>query len=268
MSSLIVLGFVGLQVTIMSLVLGFTSRSSTLRLGALPLLILCAYFQLPYLKDFNSPVFRAIAGGAGIFSVISYIDNVLVQRWTYAAKGPTSSQGGLSPVKLEALAKRKREDTGLLGDALDRLRFGFHVSLQTRFPATEWPVKNIPPFSTKNPGYIPGKAEFLRAKIIKWVFFVLILDLRSLVGNDVNNTITFSSERVPFFTRLTSVSREELIVRILGISGYWIIQTVIIEVIFDTLAIVEVALGLNPVNTWPPVFGSISDSYSIRQFWG
>ena len=268
MLALIAIGLVGLQITITSLVLGFTSRNSTLRPGALSLMILCAYVQLPYLQDLASPSFRAFAGGAGIFAVIVYIDTVLVHKWTFAAKGPTSSQGGLTPVEYRAPVKSRTEGMGIIADSMERLRFGFCIGLQTRFPATEWPVKNLPTFSRKDLGYVPEKAEFLRGMIIRWIFFVIILDLRSLVGDDGNNAISFSSERISFFTRLASVSREEIMTRIISVSAYWIVQSVAIEVFYSTLAIVEVSLGLTAVNVWPPVFGSMGDSYSIRQFWG
>lgn len=268
MSSLIAIGFVGLQMTIMTLVLGFTSRSSILRPGGLPLMILCMHFQLSYIKSLEHPVYRGFVGGAGAYVIILYIDAVLLHRWTFAAKGPTSSMGGLTPVECRPPGDSKRGGTEIISDALERLRFGLNISLQSRFPATKWPVKNIPPFSRKDPAYIPGRAEFLRGMIIKWTLYALVLDLTSLFENDGNNTITFSSDRIPFFTRLASVSKEEIVARIISIGVYWSIQYVVIEVVYGTLAIVAVALGITPVNAWPPVFGSVVDSYSLRQFWG
>ncbi len=268
MSSLIATGLVGLQLTITTLILGFTSRKSTLRPAALPLMVFCTYLQLPFVKQIEYPISRAFLGAGGVYVVILYIDSVLLHKWSFAAKGPTSSMGGLTPVEYRAAGNNKRGGPGAISDAVERLRFGLNISLQSRFPATKWPVKNISPFSRKDPGYIPGKGEFLRGMIIKWIFSVLILDLGGLFNNDGGNAITFSSERIPFFTRIAGVSGEEMMARILGIIAYWSVQYVIIEVVYGTLAMTAVALDITAVNTWPPVFGPIGESYSLRQFWG
>lgn len=268
MVSLIATGLVGLQVTILTLILGFTARSSLLRPGALPLMIFLTYFQLPYVKNLDHPLYRAFLGATGVYVVIIYIDTVLLHRWTFEADGPTSSLGGLSPVETEASKKRQRERSGVIGDAMKRLRFGLGITLQCRFPATKWPVKNIPPFSRKNPGYIPGRDKFLRDMIIKWGAYVLILDLVSLISNDGDKSLIFSSTRIPFFTRLVDMSGEEISMRIISVIAYWTIQYIVIEVTSGTFAIGAVALGITAVNVWPPVFGFLGDSYSLRQFWG
>lgn len=266
--SFIATGLVSLQITILTLLLAFTTRSSLFRPGALPLMIFLTYFQLPYVKNIDYPLYRAFLGATGVYVIIIYIDTILLHKWTFEAKGPTSSMGGLNLVEYGASGKAKRHRSGIIADALERLRFGLSITLQSRFPATKWPVKNIPSFSRKDPGYVPGRNEFLRGMIIKWSAYVLILDLVSLVSNDADNTLTFSSARIPFFTRLVDVSGEEISTRIISIIAYWTIQYIVIEVVSGTLAIAAVILGITEVNVWPPVFGSLGDSYSLRQFWG
>ena len=268
MVPIIATGLVGLQFTFLTWILGFTSRSSLLRPGALPLMIFLTHLQLPYVKRLDHPLYRAFLGATGFYVIIIYIDAILLHRWSFEAKGPTSSIGGLRPVEYGAPEKTKRDRSGEFDDALKRLRYGLSTSLQGRFPATKWPVKNIPPFSRKDPSYVPGKGEFLRRMIIKWSAYVLILDLLGLVSNDGNKTLIFSSARIPLFTRLVDVSGEELIARIISIIAYWTIQYIVIEVMSSTLAITAVALGITAVNVWPPVFGSLHDSYSLRRFWG
>lgn len=268
MLSLIATGLVGLQITILVLILAFTAGSSLIRPGALQLMIFLTYFQLPYVKHLEHPVYRAFLGATGVYVIIMYIDIILLHRWTFEAKGPTSSIGGLNPVENGASEKTNRHRSRVIGDTLERLRFGLSITLQCRFSATKWPVKNIPPFSQKDPGYVPGRHEFLRGMIIKWSAYVLILDLVSLVSNNGDNTFTFSSARIPFFTRLADVSGEEIQTRIISVIGYWTIQYIVIEVLSGTLAIAAVALGITAVNVWPPVFGSLGDCYSLRQFWG
>lgn len=265
---MIAIGLVGLQITIMTLVLGFTSRNSTVRPAALILIVYAMYLQFSYDQDLQHTLYRAFVGAASVYLVFLYIDTVLLHRWTFTAKGPTSSMGGLTPVECQAPIQGKRPGTGVIWEALARLRFGLSISLQSRFPATKWPVKNIPPFRKKDPQYVPGKVEFLRGMIIKWSLYALILDLGGLFNNGSDNTVTFSKKRVPFFSRLASVSSEELCTRIISIIAYWSIQYLVLEVVYATLAIGAVALDVTTVNEWPPMFGSGRDSYSLRQFWG
>lgn len=262
-------GLVSLQVITLTFILGFTTHSSLLRPSALPLMIFLNYFQLHYVKNLDYPLYRAFLGATGVYMIIIYIDTILLHRWTFEANGPTSSVGGLDPVEYDISKKTKRDRSGLIGgNALKRLRFGLSISLQCRFPATKWPVKNIPPFSKKDPGYVLGRGEFLRRMIIKWSAYVLILDLVSLISDDGDKTFTFSSARIPLLTRLIDVSGEEMNTRIISVLAYWTIQYIVIEVVYGTLAIAAVALGITTVNVWPPVFGSLGDSYSLRQFWG
>lgn len=268
MVSLIATGLIGLQVTILALILGFTTRNSLLRPVTLPLIIFLTCFQLPYVTNLEHRLYRGFFGATGIYVVIIYIDSVLLHRWTFEAEGPTSSMGGLSFVEYGASEKRKRNRSGLIGDVLERLRFGLGIALQCRFPATRWPVKNIPPFSGNDPGYVPGRGRFLRNMAIKWGAYVLTLDLISLIGNDGHKSLTFSSTRIPLLTRLADVSGEEISTRIISVIAFWTIQYIMIEVVYGTFAMAAVTLGITAVEVWPPVFGSLGGSYSLRQFWG
>lgn len=268
MDSLTAPGLISLQVAILAVILGFTTRSSIFRPGAFPLMVFLTYFQLPHVKHLDHPLYRAFLGATGVYVIILYIDTALLHRWTFEAEGPTSPIGGLKPVEYRVLEKRKSGPSEVIGDALDRLRFGLGIALQCRFPATKWPVKNIPPFSRTDPGYVPRKREFLRDMMIKWGAFVLILDLVHLISNDDDKSLTFSSTRIPFFARLVDMSWKELSTRIITVIAYWTIQFIVIEVMYGTFAIAAVALGITAVNAWPPVFGSLGDSYTLRQFWG
>lgn len=268
MSSLVVLGIIGLQFAITALVLGFTAADSVLRIAALPLIPLCSYLQLPYIANIEYPAYRALLGGVGGFVPILYTNTALLDGWSFEAKGPTSSLGGLTPAKVEL----KRKDTAEKGqggaDFLERIRFGLSISLQSRYAATRWAVKNIPPFSRKDPGYVLGKGEFLRQIMIKLITYILILDLITLAPSDDKKIITFSSDLIPIFTRLSTISPEEILVRTLSVIANWSISYVVLDTLYSIFALIGVLSGVTAINTWRPAFGSISDSYSIRQFWG
>lgn len=273
MSPIVAFILICLQLTTTSTVLGFTSQRSLLRIAALPLVMLSTYYHLSCLEPIQHPVGRAFLGGASIFLVILYIDVALLSQWTFDAKGPTSLMGGLAAVdtkqpKPKWHTSERESSPGTIRTILDRLRFGFSISLQSRFPSTKFSVKNIPPFSRSDPGYIPSKAEFLLRNMLKCLFYIHILRLSSRFGNPDENPILFSSDRIPFLTRLGSVTRSEMSTRVLGVLAYWTVQYMVIDVLYSVHAVLAVALRITDVDVWPPVFGSVDDAWSLRQFWG
>ncbi|KAI4185319.1 MAG: hypothetical protein L6R41_004206 [Letrouitia leprolyta] len=227
----------------------------------------CAYLQIPYIAFIPNPIFKAFVANAPFVLVILYANKVLIDRWTFVAKGPTSSAGGLHP-KRELSVKQKAGESVVHDKAVQRLQFGFSISLEARFSATKWPVKNIPRFSRTRVGYIPSKAEFLRANIIRWIAYVLILDLAGFFSKGNDNAVLFAPTKIPFFSRVDRVSMEETMTRAIIAISFWAFQYIIIEVVYYAFAIIAVASGISTVEAWPPMFGFIGECYSLRQFWG
>ncbi|KAH7320699.1 membrane bound O-acyl transferase family-domain-containing protein [Stachybotrys elegans] len=264
-------GLFGLQLSVMAAILGFTGPSSFLRPAALAIVVLCPYLQLPELEGIKHPVLRAFIGAACVYTVVLYTDAALIHKWSFDVHGPTSSAGGLKPErsKVTKLSKNASKEPRSLPNVIRRFGFGFEVSLQSRFPTTKWPVKTIPPFSRTNPEFVPERAVFILTELARVIFcllFLVFLDL--LPKNADENLVIFSSQRIPFFRRGNSLTLNEIIVRSASVLVYWTSQYIIIQAVYSTLAAITVALGMTPVQSWPPVFGFISDSYSIRQFWG
>ena len=261
---------VGFQLITTSTTLGFTSGRSWLRPIAFALLMLCTRYQLSTIEEIQHPIGRAFAGAASVFLVILYIDVALLSRWTFDARGPTASWGGLDPIVSGQPKKPSATQSSwsTLKGALDRLQFGLGVSLQSRFPGTKWPVKNIPPFSKNDPCYVPSRLEFILRNTLKCVIFILVLRLSTSLGNPAQNPVFFSSARIPFLRRLGSVSASEMSTRLFGVLGYWTVQYIVIQLLYSTIAIVAVSLHMSDVRVWPPVFGPIDEAWSLRQFWG
>ncbi|XXH04101.1 hypothetical protein Hte_010512 [Hypoxylon texense] len=266
-SALIAISIFGLQLSLTGAVLGFTSANSILRPGFLLLIATSPYLQFPYLEDIHYAPLRGALGAACIYTVIIYIDVVLLNNFTFEAGGPTSTSGGLTPIEPKQF-KRCPKDSGLLREALQRLRFGLNISTQGRFPATRWPVKNIPPFSRSKPDYVPGKGRFQIQTALKIVIGFTLLALLGFAPNSGDNSTVFSSEKVALLTRLDSVSREDMVTRTGSVLGYWTVQYIIHVTIHGLFAVVTIISGVSEVKAWPPVFGSIQDAYSIRRYWG
>lgn len=276
-SSLTAVSLICLQLSTTSAIVGFTSQCSPLRPVVLLVTALAAKAQLSRIDDVYYPVARAFLGSASIFLVVLYVDAALLSRWTYEAQGPTSSLGGLNPGDSSKQPTSSKcglpnEETSPSPDTLNsfvsRLRFGFSVSLQSRFPGTRWPVKNIPQFSRRHPEFIPTRTEFLMKSVLKCWLYVFILRLSTRLGNPEDSAIIFSSDRIIFFRRLNDISAEETGSRVLGTLGYWTVQYFVIELLYSILAISAVSLHITGVTVWPPAFGSVDEAWSLRQFWG
>lgn len=267
MADPIAAALVGVQITITILTLGFTAQNSWVRFAGLVGMLYISYAQVPYIARVNNPMARGFLANAPFVLVILYIDKLLLNRWTFAAKGPTSAVGGLRPAQE---AKSKQDVRRLVGtkNVLYRLHFGLGIALQARYPGTRWPVKNIPTFSRLRPDYIPNRVEYLRGGIIRWITYVLILDLTGLFNNSNNNVILFAPANIPLLSRSVDVSGKEVLMRVILVMSFWVFQYIGIQVVYGLFAILGIASGLSPIETWPPMFGFVGDCYSIRQFWG
>lgn len=260
------------QLCTMSFVLGFTRAVSSTRPAALGIIALCPVVQFNHLDGIDHPVLRAFIGAACIFVVVLYTDAVLIHKWEFEAKGPTSAAGGLAPVSPKEQSPKSNGfgSGGWWQDLLSRLKFGFAMSLTSRFPATPWAVRNIPPFSRSNPTYVPSRRAFIfiaSTKLLVCVSLIALLDFMPKASTE-EKTSMFSPEKIPFFTRLAELSEAEILIRVASVMGYWFVQYLIIQAAYYTLALPSVILGMTESKEWPPVFGFVGDSYSVRNFWG
>ncbi|KAE9363281.1 hypothetical protein N431DRAFT_297366, partial [Stipitochalara longipes BDJ] len=149
-----------------------------------------------------------------------------------------------------------------------KLRFGFWVSCQTRFPATKWAVKNIPPFSYKDRGYIPRKSTFLLSRLVKLVIYSLALDIMSFANNSgKDHSELFTLQHIPLFARLPEVSGHEVGLRVVMAIMPFVFPFFMLDMFYCLVSIGGVIIGMD-VEEWPPFFGQLTRLTSIRKFWG
>jgi hypothetical protein len=265
-----------LQLLLSALVLGFTHPTSTIRLVAFPLQ--CLFVLLTFVPPIpvfdSSRVFSNIYGVATVCCFLQYIDAGLLSRWSFDARGPTSANGGMLHIV-------KRDHNSSCGgktsdhtkrDLLARLRFGIWIGIpwNPRLIHTPWQVTGTPDFPA---GRIPSRAEFLCKAVLRLVAYFLFADLVTTMGSrDASmakrNQKLFDGSRVPFFARLGSTNGEEVMIRF-GATLFFGLTTYVSVQIFHTVAqIVAVGSGLSGVEGWKPMYGSLTDCWSIRQFWG
>lgn len=257
----------------MSLIVGFTSPNGMLRPASLTLLFACTWKVISICPQFLDRVlWQQIVCGIIINSLLDCVEAALISRWSFEAKGPTSSalpEGlVLKPnnrgENAIAITSRTRRDT-----FWERFRFGFFVVTSTRNIGTPYVVKNTPPFSMEKPEHIPSRLSFLVRKAFIVGLAVLILDL---VGQNPkpldHNAVFFSADAVPILANYSkNLSGEQIFSRFVTVLVFWIVCWSVIEVVLSLLDFLWVAFGITDVRLFRPNFGSIVEAYSIRQFW-
>ncbi|KAL7803494.1 membrane bound O-acyl transferase family domain-containing protein [Trichoderma aethiopicum] len=261
----VVLAYQALLVGIVGLVVGFTSSNSFIRPLVLPLMAALVSHALILNKEAISHkgTWTLInMNTAGLF--LQYVDMGLISRWSYSAYGPTSPNGNQPNANISSSERKKpqKKSSGLVS----RLKWAFDVATSWRSPATPWEVKGTPHFTE-----VPSRGRFIARKTITLVWSLLVLDSMSLMGGQPDpavNAIKFSWDRVRFLTRPTEITRNEVILRGIVVYIRWVAIYYYVQAFYCSLAIVCVAAGISPVQRWPPLFGSISEMYTIRNTWG
>ncbi|KAL7787168.1 membrane bound O-acyl transferase family domain-containing protein [Trichoderma ceciliae] len=253
------------MVGVVVLVVGFTSANSFLRPLLLPLMAALVSYALVFNKEAiaHKGTWTLInMNTSGLF--LQYLDVGLISRWTYSTYGPTSSLGGQPNANLSiADRKRPRQQSSNL---LPRLQWGFTTATSWRAPATLWEVKGTPHFAK-----LPSRRHFIIRKTISLIWSLLVLDMMSLMGGQPDaeaNAAKFSWDKVRILTRLGEVSRNEVILRTIVVYIRWVAIYYYIQAFYCSLAILCVMVGISPVERWPPLFGSVSEMYTIRNTWG
>ncbi|KAL9128616.1 MAG: hypothetical protein Q9217_002750 [Psora testacea] len=257
-----------------ALVLGLTAPTSLIRPAALPLMLSYVYFGacVSSAESFSHPLYANLTGGSLAGMLFKYVDLVLLSAWSAEAKGPTSRNGGLEPVQA---AEENHAETS-------RAVFGGHIAhvargvwwaltliFNSRLIETEWEVKHVPPFSAEQTGWVPTRARFVLSSLAKaLVCFVLLDATRLLAAPSEQNAMLFASERVAFFSRLRDVSTEEVIVRYFSAIMFGIVTYLLFQGVHCGMGAVMVGLGVSEVKMWRPCFGNLSESWSLRRFWG
>lgn len=253
------------------LVLGFTLPSSPLRpLGLIPMIgcVQLATHAVQAIDGNINALYMSIFFGSTTSMLTQYIDSVLLSRWSYEAQGPTSALGGQKSLRTPN-GVSQREKSSRLGALSSRLKFGWEESFRARSTCTPWQVNHVPKFFPDRPEMVPTKTDFLYRMAQEFLLSFLALDVMSLMGGDVSmNSVYFASSQVPLFTRLQDVTVEEVILRLVASVIHWVAIICLLQVLYDGVAIVVIALDIGQIERWPPLFNVWTECWSVRQFWG
>ena len=141
-----------------------------------------------------------------------------------------------------------------------RLRWAFNQLFDAR-----WGAKYVPPFDAKHPQAIPSKRAFLLVRSRELA--CLLLSLYVIQKYPLNiRAEDFSNVPNGFLHRLRSMTMREAVIRVY----IYLISTGIpyctLRLIHSLASIVAVSTSDIPAS-WPPLFGSLSDAYTVRRFY-
>ena len=257
------------EIMLITIVTGFASSTSIIRISVLPFMVTCAWLTIPACKEhLHRGPWQAFVGGYAITFLFQYISTVLLSRWSFASDGPGTTTSSQS-LKHDRYNRRKKihelDDSD--GTLRLRLKFGFLVATSFRLSGTPYEVKNVPRFSIQNPNYVPSRRLFLLQKAITILICYLVLDLLSLGADPETNKSNFSPDLIPLLTRPGNVSGKQLAMRLFATLGFGIGVYCTQQGCHSIAAFLDVGLGFSETKSWRPVFGSLGDAYTVRRFW-
>lgn len=262
------------EILSIALVTGFTPSSSPLRIAVLVLLSLCVWRAISTCTNHISrnPWAAFVAGYLATF-FLHYLSTAVLSRWSFDKQGPSpinaapvERQSAQSGTIISGKPGRKRSaGGGLRATFWDRLKFGFQVATSFRYIGTPYQARNVPHFSASDPSYVPSRSNFLSRKAIIFLISFAVLDLINL-GADP--PLDFSPETIPLFTRVSHVTGQQLLTRLMTTLGYGIAVCSFQQLIHSIAALIDMGFGFSKVESWRPLFGSLEEAYTLRRFWG
>ena len=244
-------------------VLGFSARNSALRLSTIPVLTLCSALIVPRCMQFvHRSSWAALVGGYSTTFLLQYIATILSDRQYSPAEVSSHKQNGHRSAE-EVEPTSQKQKTGVW----ECVKSGLEATCSCRWSGTPREVRNVPLFSSQDPSYEPTHAVFLRRHFFLLISCYLMLDVLGLGADPEKTKIFFAPAMIPFFTRLRQVSGEELAMRVFGTLGSGLGILCSQQGVYSILALIAVGSGLSEPKYWRPLFGSISDAYTLRRFW-
>ena len=258
------------------LTIAFTSSSSLFRPAFLPILVVGAY---PAVLSCSNVVYRntwaGFVSGNIVVGLFHYIEVALISKWSFEAQGPSSNASSGARLaetsrKNQIDEKQVRSKPSVSSEVWERLRFGYLVKTSPRNEGTPWIVKNTPPFCSEDTKFVPSRRYFYGQKLAMITFTFLFVDVLSQNSKPLEeNAQLYSASKVRIFTGDgNNLTLEQILIRVVTVILYWISTALVIDAVGNIFAVFSVALQCKDVEHYPPNFGPVRESYTIRRFWG
>lgn len=252
-----------LQQYLFIFIAGFTAPTSAIRPLGFMILLVTSYFAISSFEIYvDAPgwVARALIS-AFPQTALTYFERMVVRKVSYTSNTPKVLQNG-DIVKGKDFNAR----TGNTSTFRNRFAFGQEVATSMRGLGTPWEIKNIHPFSRKDPTYVPPMVRFVLWNGFKFVFcwycHTWCIDRQLSLDKSY-----MANENVTFFRRLNQVSWEELKIRYIATATTVVSLYCFMNGLYSFAAAVAVATNPSSIKNWRPVFGDLEEGYNLRRFW-
>ena len=274
MTFLLPLAYLAAQKLIIILFLAFTPPTSMIRAAFFPLLIIGNYYLVPsYTLYISRSAWIGFLAAVVLTGPLDYLEKLLLSQWSFQDYGPSAELR--KRVDMEAAVGAEREGWTTTQIALiqsekktwERLKFGTWVCISNRYIASPYQVRNVPVYSTADPIFVPTRCAFLLREGSTSLICYLLIDLMVRCNRPERNSSIYAEKYVPFFTRVGDLRVNEILERIGTTVGYWTGVYCSLQVYYSVISFVAVASGLTSPRDRRPVFGPLSNAYTIRRFW-
>ncbi|KAJ5635100.1 uncharacterized protein N7484_008413 [Penicillium longicatenatum] len=163
------------------------------------------------------------------------------------------------------------ENPGRTKSSIGLFYYAFEQQTEPRAIGTPRQVKGIHPhpayyYNAKKDTNVVSRGSFLLRQFAIFVWQYAVLDI-----------VQFSAHRMPvrsmtgeIFTELEwNVPIDIWIQRITeNLISWFLIARICLDCRYRMASIIVVGLGINSPQDWSPIFGSMSDAYTLRNYWG
>ena len=269
-----------LERPVLALLIAFTPSSSRLRIPVILALILYIIHVFPHFSSYiPRSAWVAFIGGETFTVSTEYVERLLLTQWDAEVRGPRTDvrlqrklkedeDGSRNGLTIKGKNRQRDGDKGTT-DWWDRLKFGIWVASSQRYIGSPYQARNVPPYSSSIPSYIPTRRRFLLKKAgIIAICYVLVDTMMQANNNPDMNPVLYANSKIPLLGRWNEVTAEEIGIRVATSMGFYVGLYLIIELYSSTLSFLSVLSGLDQPAYNRPTFGSFSHAYTLRGFWG
>lgn len=129
-------------------------------------------------------------------------------------------------------------------------------------------VKGIPNFQRCDASFMPGRATFLLRRCVSIAIRMAILKEWGNGWPLLSPAVDLAFPKQYLFSRMQDISSHEILIRIWATGLFWAKGYLNHSVAYDLFSAVAVTSGISQPRSWPPMYGSLVDCHSIRNWWG
>jgi hypothetical protein len=145
-----------------------------------------------------------------------------------------------------------------------------YLSLSTRGISSRWQISSVPAFSSYyRSRKDPDRLSYLFRTMIIFTWQYLILDLldSQMAGQSVEEQQELYGNDQEFV--LFTATKKQLGTRaLMSLGASFLVARLVMDFVYRAVSLVAVGTGISKPKDWPPFFGTMKDTHSLRDFWG